>query len=453
MIKKAIVQEALDWDHRIISTFLTLFSDPRKVVTNPEKFTKPWKYATYVVSISCVFTWFFIHSFVEAQDQESFWLVPKRMLELTGGYQSFYENTQPLKRLVLGAASLYVALSIFLFYERKQGPSFGTISLYLMGHSVFIAFILQTLGVVFVGAWDSNVVVGIGAVTHILYLSYAIIRILGKLAWTTILWKGIGIFLVQYTLYNSASTRLLPNVYYGILHRGEMMFRMTPNDNIGHTEKIIPPHVDRKGSDEFRKVVVLDSLKIAAECEHPDKRQISKITLRCFSKSKQHWSEVIFEKVNRYSPDPHEVILRVDSATHTVFAFYRIANDSNASIRIISVDVDSGRQNISTILQPASDDVHVTDAVLDSLFIYLCGSTQHKLDNIDLGMVTKMDKHTGRIIATRQLGSTSFASWTSFQGMKLSNRKVELIVKRNYKWMFLFNKTSWSAWTVDRQAL
>src|SRR5579859_4129236 len=120
MSKKEIVREVLDLDHGIVSTFLLLFSDPKKVVTNPDKFTKPWKYATYVTSISCLFTWFVIHYFIDVQDEESFWLVPKRMLELATGYQSFYENTQPLKRLVLGALSLYVAMLIFLFKERNQ---------------------------------------------------------------------------------------------------------------------------------------------------------------------------------------------------------------------------------------------------------------------------------------------------------------------------------------------
>jgi len=51
MGKKEIVREALDWDQGIVSTFLTLFTDPKKVVTNPDKFTRPWKYATYVASI------------------------------------------------------------------------------------------------------------------------------------------------------------------------------------------------------------------------------------------------------------------------------------------------------------------------------------------------------------------------------------------------------------------
>src|SRR5579859_7556342 len=158
MSKKEIVREVLDLDHGIVSTFLLLFSDPKKVVTNPDKFTRPWKYATYVVSVSCLFIWFVIHSFVDAQDEASFSSVPKRMLELLTGYQSFYENTQPLKRLVLGAAAFYTGLTIFLFKERKQPPGFVTISLYLIGHSVFIVFVLQSLGVALVGRWNSNVV-------------------------------------------------------------------------------------------------------------------------------------------------------------------------------------------------------------------------------------------------------------------------------------------------------
>jgi hypothetical protein len=44
------------------------------------------------------------------------------MLELLSGYQNFYENTQPLKRLVFGSVAYYVALTIFLFSERSRLP-------------------------------------------------------------------------------------------------------------------------------------------------------------------------------------------------------------------------------------------------------------------------------------------------------------------------------------------
>jgi hypothetical protein len=454
MGKKEIVSEALDWDQGIVPTFITLFSNPERVVMNPNKFTRPWKYATYVVSISCLFTWFLIHSFVETQDPALFWLTPRRMLELLTGYQNFYENTQPLKRLVLGAAAFYIALTIFLFKERKRMPGFFTVSMYLIGHSVFIVFILQTVGAMIVGRWNSNVVIFIGIVTHVLYLSYATIRILGKLKWAAMLFKGLGIFVVQFTLYNASSTRLVHAAYYGMLHRSEMIFRTMPEDDIGFAEKAIdtPNEKETTRPDLFTKEVIVDSLRIVSECSHPSQQEVAKITLRCFSKSAERWSVVIFEKINRYSPDPSEVLMKVDSASRSVFSFYRIANDSNSTIQIASVDIVSGKLNYITSLQPLADDVHLRDVAINLSSVYLVGSTQYKFNNFDLGMIAKIDKPTGKIISLQQLGSTSFASWTSIQQMKILPKEIQLVVKRDYKWMFLINKSSWSMWTINLSA-
>jgi hypothetical protein len=453
MVKKETVHEALDLEYGIIPTFLTLFTDPKRVVTNPDKFTRPWKYATYVTSISCLFTWFVIHYFIDVQDEESFWLVPKRMLELAAGYQSFYENTQPLKRLVLGALSLYIAMLIFLFKERNQPPGFLVVCFYVLGHSVFITFIMQALGVLFVRQWNSNVIVIIGIATHISYLTYAIARILGQLKWTTILFKGIGIFVVLFTLYNAASTRLVHHVYYGLLHRGDLLFRIAADKDTGYTEEIISQGDDMTGSPEFIQEVTFDSLKIMAECAHPSKHEVAKITMSCFSNSKLRWSSVIFEKINRYSPDPREFFLRVDTTARTAFAFYRVANDSNATIQLTAVDVVSGKQRYVTSLQPRADDTHLYDVAIDSSAVYLCGSTQYKFDNVDLGMIAKIEKHTGKVISLKQLGSTSFASWTSFRQMKVLSDQVSVLERRNYKWMFLFSKTSWATCRIDKRKL
>lgn len=161
---------------------------------------------------------------------------------------------------------------------------------------------------------------------------------------------------------------------------------------------------------------------------------------------------MIFEKINRYSPDPREVVMRVDSVSRAAFVFYRIANDSNATIQVASVDVASGALNFTSSLQPAADDTHIHDVSIDSMFVYVCGSTQNKFDNFDLGLIAKVEKGTGKASLT-QLGSTSFASWTSFQRMSVLPHQVEVTVKRDYKWMFLFNKTSWMVWTIDKERL
>lgn len=451
MGKKEIVTEALDWDRGLLPTFLTLFSDPAKVVMNPDTYARPWKYATYVVSISCLFTWFVIHSFVESQDQALFWLVPRRMLELLSGYQNFYENTQPLKRLVLGAAAFYVALTIFLFTEKKRMPGFLTMSLYLIGHSVFIVFIVQSVGMLFVRQWNSNVISLLGTVTHIVYLTYATIRILGKLKWTTILWKGLGIFVVQFTLYNASATRLIYHTYYGLLHRSEMIVRDVPSSPVEAKETVIDRPVEEKSTAAFIKEQHLDSLKIVLECTHPSGKEVAKIILRGYTHAELKWTAVIFEKINRYSPDPAEVLIKIDSTSRHVFAAYRIANDSNATVQLASVNGVSGEVNYITSLQPSADDVHLKDMVVDSSTVYLAGSTQYKFNNYDLGMVARVDKRSGKIMRVMQLGNTSFTSWTSVEKIKIMPRAIELVMKRDYRWWFLFNKTEWSAAAIEKK--
>ncbi len=457
MKPKELLQETLDIDHGFIATFLTLFSDPKRVVTHPEKYTKPWKYATYVVSISCLFTWVIIHSLLDSQDQSQFWSLSKRMLELSGGYERFYENTQPLKRLILGAAAFYTALLIFFFKERNQPPGYFIISLYVLGQSVFIVFLCQSLGViVFRNYWTSNEVIYIGVAAHIIYLWYSTIRILGRPNWIWII-KGIAVMLVTFVLYAGVSTHLMHTLYFGIINNSKMPFRVEPDKTLGYTEEARDPKNSTREnpSGEYRHEVALDSFLITAECAHPGGQEVSKITLQCFSKSRVAllWSTVIFEKITRYSPNPGDVLLRVDSTSQTAFTFYRISNDSNATIQMTSVNIVTGHLNYKTTLDPAGDDVFANDAVIDSSFIYVCGKTQNKHDNFDLGTLFKLDKQTGKILSIKQLGSTAFASWTSFREMKMSDNKVIIVSRRDYKSFFLFYRTTWSVLTIDKQLL
>src|SRR5258708_6835355 len=182
MKTKEILHETLDIDHGLFETFLTLFSDPKKVVTHPELFTKPWKYATYIVTISCLLTWFFIHLIVDPIEQASFWNVPKRVLELSSGYAAFYENIQPLKRLLIHAIALYATLGL-IFYKQRKSPSLNAVSLYLVGHSVFLQFIFQSIGIIILRKGmlsESNMMPFIGGATNIIYLLYALIKTYGQ---------------------------------------------------------------------------------------------------------------------------------------------------------------------------------------------------------------------------------------------------------------------------------
>ena len=117
---KEILKEVFDVDNEFGRTFVTMFLNPRKVVDHPDQFNRPWKYAFYVVSISCLVTWFFIHWLLDDINVPKLWSIPGRVLELDMGYQNFYENTQPAKQLLLKSFTLYVALFILFFKDRER---------------------------------------------------------------------------------------------------------------------------------------------------------------------------------------------------------------------------------------------------------------------------------------------------------------------------------------------
>ena len=150
MKAKEILKEVLDVEQEFGRTLITMFLNPQKISDHPEEFNRPWKYAFYVVSISCLVTWFFIHWLIEDINAPKLWTTPSRVLDLSEGYQNFYENTQPLKQLLLKSFTLYLALFILFFTERKREPGLFKISLYVIGQTVFLTFIIQTLGVVIV---------------------------------------------------------------------------------------------------------------------------------------------------------------------------------------------------------------------------------------------------------------------------------------------------------------
>ena len=475
MKPREILHDTLDIDHGLFETFLTLFTDPKKVVTHSELFTKPWKYATYVVTISCLLTWFFIHLIVDPTEQAAFWNVPRRVLELSNGYAAFYENTQPLKRLLIHAIGLYVVL-ILLFNKQRKSPSLNAVSLYLIGHSVFLQFIFQSIGIIFLRKGmlsESNVMPFIGGATHITYLLYALIRIYGQ-SWA----RGLLIPLViaiEMVIYGFTSTRLQHIFYYSFLNRDKMHFTLERTMVPGSIETpyVLPvsemdnfrdkPFIDLPNKDSLKRnsmsddlhhmigqVSVFDSLLFVTDYYMPTRDEIAKISVRCFSTPHflPQWTNTIFEKMNRYSPDTVETFLRIDPPTQTVFTSYRIPNDSNARISIASMDVRSGRLNYNTTLELKGDDIHVYGIAMDHSFVYLCGSARDILNNFELGVILKINKLSGKIQDTKYLGDDSFSSSTKFKGIKVLPGRIEILVNHDYKRLFLFGTSESSVLTL-----
>ncbi len=475
MKTREILHDTLDIDHGLFETFLTLFTDPKKVVTHPELFTKPWKYATYIVTISCFLTWFFIHLIVDPTDQATFWNVPRRVLELSNGYAAFYENTQPLKRLLIHAIGLYVVL-IFLFYNQRKSTSLNAVSLYLIGHSVFLQFIFQSIGIIFLRKGmlsESNVMPFIGGATHITYLLYALIRIYGQ-SWA----RGLLIPLViaiEMVIYGFTSTRLQHIFYYSFLNRDKMHFTLERTMVPGSIETpyVLPvsemdnfrdkPFIDLPNKDSLKRnsmsddlhhvigqVSVFDSLLFMTDYYMPTRDEIAKISVHCFSTPRflPQWRTTIFEKMNRYSPDAVEAFLRIDPPTQTVFTSYRIPTDSNARISIASMDVRSGRLNYNTTLELKGDDIHVYGIAMDQAFVYLCGSARDILNNFELGVILKINKLSGKIQDTKYLGDDSFSSSTKFKGINVLPGRIEILVNHDYKRLFLFGTSESSVLTL-----
>ena len=121
-------------------------------------------------------------------------------------------------------------------------------------------------------------------------------------------------------------------------------------------------------------------------------------------------------------------------------------------IQMAAIDIPTGHLNYTTLLDPKGDDTYIHDAVIDLSHVYLCGTTQNRLDNFDLGTIIKVEKQTGKVQTIKNLGNTSFASWTSFRKMKVLPDRMILLSRREYKWVFLFRRTSWSVLTINKNS-
>jgi hypothetical protein len=477
MKTKKILHDALDIDHGLLQTFLALFSDPKKVVTHPELFTGPWKYATYVVSISCLLTWFFIHLIVDPAEQTAFWNVPRRVAELTTGYAAFYENIQPLKRLLIHSLAIYFALSLLLYKQRKFS-SFLAVSLYLIGHSVFLQFIFQSIGILILRKGmlsEGNLMPTIGFITNVAYLLYALLRIYGQ-NWTNRLIIPV-VITVEMVIYGFTSTRLQHFLFYSIFNRDKLHFTLeksadldsrtialVPRDSnlndfkdeslisLSNTHSMVRESRREDGYHIVGELAVFDSSLLVADGDVPTADEISKISVRSLviPQLSPRWATPIFEKINRYSPDAAETFLKIDTLTQTVFSSYRIPNDSNSTISLESVDVRTGRLNYSTTLKINADDIHIYGIAMDAASLYLCGSARDILNNFELGVILKIDKRGGRIQKVNYWGDRSFSASTKFKGIKIRDNKIDILVAHDYRRLFLFHTFETSVLAIPK---
>ena len=464
---KEFLHETFDIDQSLSKTFLTLFTDPRKVVTRPDVFMKPWRYATYVVSISCLIYWFAIRMLDDPNEHQILWAVPRRLLDLEIGHTNFYETTQPLKRLILGVAGFYIALLVVFFKERK---GLMTISLYLTGHSVFTTFIIQTFRIVILrGGTMTNGDALIGVVTHLIYLSYAGIRVFQPKAWVGLV-QVPAVFVIYYLLYSSTSTFFVATLYYDVLARHHRLYEIKPESNVqiyhevikvpteDTTEILMRRRLEMNSAantpdNSFGSIVDIDSILLAVEYVASE-GEISKASVASFSSAfERKWTVAIFEKSNRYSPDPRGIHLKVDSAGATAIVCYRIPNDINSTLKMCSINIATGVVNYCKSFDFKVDDFEVQDVALDQSTIYVCGMAQDQFRNNGLGMLARFDLAGGKMQRVSFIGEPSFASWTMFDKMKVRKSEIELTVKHDYKRFIYFRTEEWSTLAIDKALL
>ncbi len=467
---KDFVHEAFDINRGLFKTFVALFIDPKRVITHPNEYMKPWQYAMYVVSISCLFLWFVIHLLADPIEQQVLWAMPKRVLNLTNGFISFYETSQPIKRLLIGEVALYVPLLIIFFKHREK---LVAITLLVLGHAIFIAFIIEAVRILILGkgVMDSGDAL-IAIIARFAYQTYASYRIFDQ-KWFDF-WKAIVIFIIFYALYSPASTFGVHGIYYGVMNRSNNFYDVQPGNiqvlsrtlleaPIAKADNSIPPlklqllksevaySTIRTHHHGFGQVVANDSVLFSTEYFSPA-GEVAKVMVTCFSRNNfsRLWSTIIFEKIDRYSPDSSKIFLIPDSVKNNVIACYRIANNRNTSVHLVSINAKSGKINYYHNLDIQADDLEINDIVMDESSLFVCGSAKNMFRNFDLGMILKMDRGTGQMKSTQFLGEDSFASHTSFEKIKLSDSQIRIILKRDFKKLIYFQKTEWAELIIKK---
>ena len=447
---REIIHDDYDIDQSLAKTFVTLFINPKKVIDNPGDYMKPWHYATYVVTISSLLFWTVIHLLGDPTENHMIWALPDRVLRLTNGYVHFYENTQPLKRLLLGAIAFYVGIQIAFYGQRKY---LFTISLYLIGQSVFLVFIVQSLRMVILGGGVLNSGDSItGILTHTIYLSYAVVNVFAPRWWIFIV-KLILVVIIYYGLYTTISSMGLHALYYRLLNQDENFYNPRPNST-PLTSTILLNDQSSQSTAKHHSVVSSDSLQFEIQWMAP-MGEVSYASVSAFSKDVlvPRWSTTIFQKVDRYSPDSTGVFLRLDSIHQSVIVCYRISKNQNAHIRVASIDVRTGALKYQKDIDIKADDLTVNDFTVDSTGIYICGSANNLYGKFGLGLLILLDPVKGDVVASRFLGETSFSSVTSLNKMMLKGDSLKLSASRNYKRLMYFPTVEWFTISMAKREL
>ena len=430
MKAKEILKEVLDVEQEFGRTLITMFLNPQKISDHPEEFNRPWKYAFYVVSISCLVTWFFIHWLIEDINAPKLWTTPSRVLDLSEGYQNFYENTQPLKQLLLKSFTLYLALFILFFTEKKRVPGLFKISLYVIGQTVFLTFIIQTLGVVIVrkGILSTEMVFA-ALVCNSLYMAYALYRLFGDGMPIRVIKISI-VVAVSLLLYGWISTSAVHYVYYNVIHRSSIS-RGSPMTY--EPEEIHPISFSIRKPAAAQSYFKVESYAPAGE--------IAKLLVCANSSidSSRQWSYTVFEKVNRYSPDMAQVVMRVDSLSHRLWIVYRLPNDTNAHVEVTCLDL-SGRLLFSRSQDIEADDIEVNDIDFDGKNVIVAGSARSLRQNISMGMVIKLDGSTGEKLSMLFIGNKEFGSMTSLRRVQTNSGDILFEAEIESRLLFLFKR-------------
>lgn len=437
---KEILKEAFDVDQGFGRTFLTMFLNPRKVIDHPDKFNRPWKYAFYVVSISCLVTWFFIHWLLDDLNDLKLWAIPGHVLNLDMGYQNFYENTQPLKQLLLKSFTLYIALFILFFKDRKRKSGLFTICLYVIGQTLFITFILQTLGIVILRKGIlSQEIVFIAVVSNCLYMAYALYRLFDDRKSIRIAKISIAVAL-SLILYSWISTRTVHYAYYNIIHRSDISWGFP---------KVNEPTEIHSGNFFVRRPIE-DQSYFKIESYAPA-GEIAKLFVYGYSHidSSRKWTYTFFEKINRYSPEMAQVVTGIDSSSHRLWIVYRLPNDLNSHLEVNCLDMN-GRLLFSRSVDTGADDIEVNDIDFDGKNVIVVGSARSMRDNLSTGMVIKLDGSTGKKSGILFIGEKQFASTTSLRRVQVNDDSILVEADNESRLLFLFKRKTKKFYKIDR---
>lgn len=458
MKAKEVVHEVFDIDQGLLKTFFRLFTNPKDVVDHPDQYMRPWRYATYVVSIASLFYYLVIHWLDDPAGKMILWDAPQQLIQLTTGYYNFYEATQPLKRLVLGALAFYLPLLLLFFSHRT---SLLRISIYLFSQSVFTVFILQSLRILILGGgFGTQGDATLGMITHIGYLVYAGNRVLSFEKPLLRAIKTFVLIIVTFTIYNITSQEILYRVFYDVVNHGKSHALQPANEVIFSKKNVAltqHPENENQALDTVRekvkelRTVTIGGKRLALLTFQP-KGEIALLTLQCSPDSAVAWSTIIFDKDSRYSPNPKQILMETDSARNQVWVMFRLPDDLQSTIRLFRLSLSTGAINFQQELDLQTDNLTLHCSAQDAAHIYLAGSAAVLSRNSELGLLLAVNKSTAQI-RHWFFGENSFSSKTHSDKIILQDQKVIIQASRTYRWFRFFNRTEGLEFTADRSNL